>query len=252
MEMLLIMLLLQVIRQQYFMIAQLEMQHPIKLYLLTGLMYIMVLLVQFMQVRAVFQFTGTLAYENSTHTTAASCQDCHMAAMTGKAGGHTFFAKGNFNSCNTTGCHSSAITSSSTTFWKTPRTEIQGLLNTLATKINAVGAGTPILHSDTDAESNLWAGLTADNYDGYLNIYDPSSNPAGVWKNPAPSSSWTQAQKDTNTALPTFPTLKNVAMGAMINFQMCLREYSLGIHNYKYSKALLQNSIEAMTAAGYN
>jgi hypothetical protein len=39
-------------------------------------------------------------------------------------------------------------------------------------------------------------------------------------------------------------------MGAMINFQFCLREYSLGIHNFKYSKALLQNSIEALTAAG--
>jgi hypothetical protein len=40
-------------------------------------------------------------------------------------------------------------------------------------------------------------------------------------------------------------------MGAMINFQMVLRDYSLGIHNYKYSEALLQNSIEALTAQGY-
>ena len=196
------------------------------------------------------QFTGTLAYENSTHTTAASCQDCHMATMSGKAGGHTFFAKGNFNSCNTIGCHSSAVTSSSTTLWSTPRAEIKTLLNTLATRINAVGAGTAILHTESDAEANLWAGLTTGNYDGYLNIYDPSSNPAGAWKNPAASGSWTQAQKDANNALPTFPTLKNVVMGSMINFQMCLREYSLGIHNYKYSKALLQNSIDALTAAG--
>jgi hypothetical protein len=173
-----------------------------------------------------------------------------MATMSGKAGGHTFFAKGNFNSCNTTGCHTSAITASSTTLWSTPRAEIRTLLNSLATRINSIGGGTAILHSETDAESNLWAGLTAGNFDGYLNIYDASSNPQGVWRNPAPSGSWTQAQKDTNTALPTFPTLKNVVMGAMINFQMCLREYSLGIHNYKYSKALLQNSIEALTAAG--
>jgi hypothetical protein len=196
------------------------------------------------------QFTGSLAYENSTHTTAASCQDCHMATMSGKAGGHTFTAKGNFNSCNTTGCHSSAINSSSTTLFKTPRTEIQGLLNTLATKINTVGGGTDILHKESDAEANLWVGLTTSNYDGYLNIYDPSTNPAGAWKNPGSTSSWTTAQKATNDALPTFPSLKNVVMGSMINFQMCLREYSLGIHNYKYSKALLQNSIEALTAAG--
>jgi hypothetical protein len=197
------------------------------------------------------QFTGTQTYTNSSHTTLASCQDCHMAAISGRAGGHTFVAKGNFNSCNTTGCHTSAITSSSTTLWTTPRAEIKTLLNTLATKINAVGGGTDILHSETDAESNLWVGLTTGNYDGYLNIYDPSSNPSGAWKNPGSTSSWTTAQKATNNALPTFPTLKNVSMGAMINFQMCLREYSLGIHNYKYSKALLQNSIEALTAAGY-
>jgi len=197
------------------------------------------------------QFAGTQTYTNSTHTTAASCIDCHMAPMTGKAGGHSFFAKGNFNSCNVTGCHSSAVTTSSTTLWVTPRTDIQTLLNSLATKINAVGAGTDILHSEPDATLNLWAGLTTKNFDGYLNIYDPSTNPAGVWKNPAASGSWTTAQKATNTALPIFPSLKNVTMGSIINFQMCLREYSLGIHNYKYTKALLQNSIEALTAAGY-
>ncbi len=196
------------------------------------------------------QFTGSVTYENSTHTTAASCTSCHMASITGIAGGHTFLAKGNFKGCNTTGCHSTAITSSSTTFWKTPRTEIQGLLNSLAAKINAVGAGTDLLHKDTDAESNLWAGLTTNNYDGYIDIYDPSSNPAGAWKNPAPSNSWTQAQKDANNLLPTFPTLTNVVMGAMVNFQFCLREYSLGIHNFKYTKALLQNSIDALTASG--
>ena len=113
-----------------------------------------------------------------------------------------------------------------------------------------MGGGTNILHSETDAESNLWAGLTTGNFDGYLNIYDPSSNPTGVWKNPGSTSSWTAEQRAINTALPTFPTLKNVVVGSMINFQMCLREYSLGIHNYKYAKALLQNSIEALTAAG--
>ena len=126
------------------------------------------------------EFTGSLTYESSAHTTAASCPDCHMAPITGRAGGHTFVVKGNFNGCNVTGCHSTPITSASTTFWKTPRAEIQNLLNTLATKINSVGAGTPILHSDPDAESNLWIGLTTGNYEGYLNVYDPSTNPAGA------------------------------------------------------------------------
>jgi hypothetical protein len=196
------------------------------------------------------EYAGSLAYTNSTHTTAASCQDCHMTTMSGKTGGHTFNTAGNFNSCNTTGCHSSAITSKTTTYWTVPRDDIKNLLNTLAAKINAAGDGTDILHSDA-TESNLWAGLTDGNYDGYLDIYDPGSNPTGVWKNPAPSTSWTQQQKDYNNSLTKiFPTLKNIQLGAMINFQLCLREFSLGIHNYKYTKALLQNTIEAMTTAG--
>jgi len=199
------------------------------------------------------QFTGSVTYANTVHTTAASCGDCHMAAVTGRAGGHTFTAKGNFNGCNATGCHT-GVSATSSTFWTTPRNEIKTLLNTLATKINKVGqdaAMKDILHSDSDAEHNLWAGLTTGNYDGYLNIYDPSINPAGAWRNPAPSGSWAQSAKDYNLTLPVFPTLKNVHMGSMINFQFCLRDYSLGIHNFKYTKALLQNSIEALTAAGY-
>ena len=174
-----------------------------------------------------------------------------MSAITGRAGGHTFTAEGNFTSCNMTGCHSSPITSSSTTFWTVPRAEIKALLSSLATKINSVGSGPKLLHTDSSTETNLWAGHTAENYDGYLDIYDPSTNPAGAYRNPAPGSSWTQAQKDTNDAKSDFPSLKNVHMGAMINFQLCLREYSLGIHNHDYSKALLQNSIDALTAAGY-
>ncbi len=39
------------------------------------------------------EFTGTQTYSNSTHTTAASCGDCHMAPITGRAGGHTFVAQ---------------------------------------------------------------------------------------------------------------------------------------------------------------
>jgi hypothetical protein len=208
------------------------------------------------------QFTGSLTYENSIHTSAASCQDCHMATVYGRAGGHTFKVRNgdgeltssttwNFNSCNTTGCHGSAITSSTTTLWVNPRSEIKTLLDNLATKINAIGGGTSILHSDSNGETNLWAGITTNNFDGYLDIYDPSSNPAGAWKNPGSTGSWTVAQKATNNALTIFPSLKNVVMGAMINFQLCLREYSLGIHNFKYTKALLTNSVEAMIAAGY-
>jgi hypothetical protein len=196
------------------------------------------------------EFTGTQTYANSTHTTGASCEDCHMATIANRSGGHTFAATGNFTSCNTTGCHSSAVTSTTPTLWTLPRAEIKGLLSALATKINSIGTGPKLLHTNADAEANMWAGKTAENYDGYLDIYDPSTNPTGAYRNPAPAGSWAQAAKDANALLPVFPSLKNVVLGSMINFQMCLREYSLGIHNYKYTKALLQNSIEALTAAG--
>lgn len=190
------------------------------------------------------EFTGTAAYANSPHTTLASCQDCHMADRTGRAGGHTFMVQGNFKGCNVTGCHSAApISSSSTTKWTTPRNAQKAQLDALAAKLNALGSGTPILHSETDAEANLWAGLTTGNWDGYLDIYDPSSNPGAAWRNPAQSNSWTQAQKDANAALPKFPSLTARDIGAMINFQFCLRESSLGIHNTAYTSALLTNTI---------
>jgi hypothetical protein len=189
------------------------------------------------------EFPGTLDYTSSPHATAAACQNCHMATLNGVSGGHTFWAKGNFNGCNVAGCHDANPVSATSSLFTNTRTATKALLDQLAAKINTIGGATPILHSEPDATANLWAGLTTGNWDGYLNIYDPSSNPAGVWKNPGSTSSWTQPQKDINNALPTFPSLTNGQMGALINFQLCLREFSLGIHNTKYSAALLTNSI---------
>lgn len=194
------------------------------------------------------EFPG-IAYTNSVHTTAASCQDCHMAPMTGKAGGHTFFTKGNFNGCNADGCHT-GVDASSASMWTGPRADIKASLDALAAGLRINGVD--ILNRNPDAESNLWASNTTRKYDGYLNIYDPitnpegvANNPDGVFQNPAPSNSWSQAQKDYNLTLPKI-TLTNAQMGALINFQLCLRDYSLGIHNYKYTKALLQNSLAAL------
>lgn len=199
------------------------------------------------------EFAGSEPYKNSTHTTVASCIDCHMGAkggksdVVGRAGGHTFVAKGNLTTCNAAGCHTTAITSSSTTFWSTPRAEIKQLLADLAAKLTVNGID--IMNRNPDATSNLWAGITTNNYDGYLNVYDPvnnpnyaTNNPGGTFQNPAPGSSWTADQKAVNAALPKL-SLTNAQYGACLNFQLCLREYSLGIHNYAYTKALLKNSI---------
>jgi hypothetical protein len=191
-------------------------------------------------------------YSNSPHTTVASCQDCHMAPVNGRAGGHTFVAKGNFNGCNVDGCHSATpITAATTTkYWKQTRDNVKSLLDQLAAKLTI--GGVDILNRNKDAESNLWAGLTTNNYDGYLNIYDPITNPSVEMYNASsfqyigtPSSAWSQAQKDYNATLPKI-TLTNAQMGAIINFQLCLRDYSLGIHNTSYTTTLLTNTLAAL------
>jgi hypothetical protein len=194
------------------------------------------------------EFSGSESYASSQHATAATCQDCHMATMSGKAGGHSFSAQGNFNGCNVEGCHTGM--SATSTSWTGTRTEIKGLLNSLAAKL--VENGVEILNRNPDASSNLWAGLTDNNFDGYLNIYDPvnnpngiANNPGGTFQNPSPAGSWTADQKALNLTLPKI-TLSNAQMGSIINFQLCLREYSLGIHNHNYSKALLKNSIDKL------
>lgn len=200
------------------------------------------------------EFPGTIAYSNSKHTTVASCSDCHMAEpMTGMAGGHAFNVRNakesalgsgttwNFNGCNVTGCHIDEPQSKTAAKFVNARTEIKGLLDALATAINAAGSGHDILHSDASS-SNLWWGISTGNYDGYLDIYSSSTNPAGYWRDPYGSGS-------TNAGKPKFPSLTNLQTGALINFQLCLREYSLGIHNTSYVRALLTNSHEKLTAA---
>jgi hypothetical protein len=189
------------------------------------------------------EFNAGTAYLNSAHTTAASCQDCHMAAINGRSGGHTFNATNNFSGCNQTDCH--ADLNSSSTLWTATRADIKADLDALAAKL--VEGGIDILNRNPDASTNLWAGITTNNYDGYLNIYDPINNPSGPtnnsvqFQNPS-TNGFTQAQKDINAGLQKI-TLTNAQMGSIINFQLCLRDYSLGIHNYKYTKALLSNSI---------
>jgi len=217
------------------------------------------------------EFTGSgsgyIQYTNSKHTTVATCQDCHMAPMFGQAGGHSFRVRNNnnsnsgltssttwnFNGCNTVACHGApgetAMSSVSGNLFVTTRATVKALLDTLANHINLVGGGNthPILHVDattgTGLVTNLWLGVSSKNYDGYLDIYDSptGSNPNGYWV--------------TTTTVPTgkakLPTLKFVHLGALINFDFALREYSLGIHNTNYVKALLTNTIQALKDAGY-
>jgi hypothetical protein len=200
------------------------------------------------------EFAGPTGYANMKHKDVASCGDCHMSAMTGKAGGHSFVAKGNFTGCNVTGCHATTpVNAANAKYWTNPRAEIKLLLEQLAAKLVVTDGGVTaqILNKNPDTEANLWVGITAGKYDGYLNVYDPITNPLGVanngvvCQNASPSSSWDATQKAYNLTLPKIK-LTNAQMGAIINFQMCLREYSLGIHNLDYSRALLKNSIAVL------
>lgn len=206
------------------------------------------------------EFSGAVGYASAIHKTAASCGDCHMATMTGRAGGHTFKMRNaadgagltsstswNFNGCNVSGCHASTpVTTTNAKYWVNPRADIKSKLDALAAKLKYNGV--EFLNKNPDGESNLWKGITTNNYDGYLNVYDPLTNPEGLanngtcFQNANPSASWTAEQKAINLTLPVLK-LTNAQFGAIINFQMCLRDYSLGIHNYDYAKALLANSI---------
>ncbi|MEI6575397.1 MAG: hypothetical protein WCO63_04390 [Bacteroidota bacterium] len=203
------------------------------------------------------QFPGAKSYTvASTHPTAASCQTCHMATPTGENGGHSFTvtkydaagAKSwNFKGCIQSGCHTSMSTTSTTLTGKQSAT--LALINTIAEKLTFDGIC--LFTKNTDYTTNIFAHVTPAGYDGYLNIYDPSTNPTGQFRNPAVATSWTVAQKATNLALTELPTLLNVEMGAIINFQLSVREYSLGVHNPAYTDALLNNTVDALTDAGF-
>jgi S1-C subfamily serine protease len=144
-----------------------------------------------------------------------------MATPSGFSGGHSFIAAGNFNGCNTTGCHSSMSASNGN--FTSVQTEIADLLAQLAAKINEIGVGHDILQKDPEDNQ----------YHGNLNIYDSNSNSTGYWKNPANGS-------------PALPALTNAQFGALLNYQLVVRDGSLGVHNYPYIKKLLENTIAAI------
>jgi hypothetical protein len=204
------------------------------------------------------QFPGALPYTNtSTHPNQASCQTCHMATPSGTNGGHSFFVSSwdetgttktmNYKGCVASGCHTS--TTSVTTATTNAQTATEGLLNTLADKLRTPG-GTEFMHKNPDPTTNIFAHVTAAGYDGYFDIYDPVNNPAGHIKNPS-TTGMTAAQITQNNTLDPLGDLLNVQMGAIINFQLSVREYSKGVHNPAYSAALLNNTIDALTNAGF-
>jgi nitrate/TMAO reductase-like tetraheme cytochrome c subunit len=171
-------------------------------------------------------------YTNSPHVAGASCIDCHMATPSAMAGGHSFNSAGNFAGCNVSGCHSSMSATSST--FTASINDISEKLSDLAEKIDLI-ATPEIMQKDEDIGE----------YSGYFDIYDRGSNPSGKYKSPS-TTGWTTEEINYNNSLPELPALTNAQFGAILNFQLVLRDGSKGIHNYPYIIKLLENSIEAI------
>jgi len=148
-----------------------------------------------------FEVPGSLPYSNSPHTTVPdACVTCHLGTYDAEAmlGGHNM--KANIAS-NCVSCHPDGIE----TEVETMQTEITGLLDQLATKLDEKGIRNPT--------SDLLAGDNGGNAS--------SSNPAN---------------------------LSAVELGAWYNYKFVQEDRSLGVHNYKYAKALLTNSYQALSA----
>jgi hypothetical protein len=186
------------------------------------------------------EIPGPATYANSFHKGNVGCIECHMAPPTvandKPAGGHTFSAEGNFRGCNTVDCHTglTATNSKVTTAWNTQK----ALVDTLGELLKSQGQY--LIGRDTTINmeghySNLWYKWSAKHFDGYLNI---GTTPGQF-----------QVTAGTPSAgLNKWPSLTNGQFGALQAMTVALRESSGGIHNTKYTKALLTNAIAYLRA----
>ena len=218
------------------------------------------------------EFAGTIQYPNanngySTHNTTATCATCHMATPTCGSngvitGGHTFWAAyvdstttpytvtRNFKGCNNTSCHTGAGLTATTTMYLNRKAKTLGYLDSIANHFNRLIGGTKVdfFLRQPFISKNTWATVTDRGYDGEINIYS-TTNFGGTIRNPS-TSGMSATQIAYNKTLPKFPKLTNLQYGAIINFQIWVQEFSLGIHNPMYTDAVLGNTLAALTAAG--
>ncbi|MBI2966489.1 MAG: hypothetical protein HYY40_01580 [Bacteroidetes bacterium] len=205
------------------------------------------------------EIAGSTVYENSEHTTVASCVNCHMAppksgsdVSSGEAviygsGGHTFSARRNFNGCNAdaVNCHT-GMSATNATYYVPATTNQKALLDSLGELLTSKGQYLMMIDNvpyDYEIEEgNLWYYMTTKHFNGYLNIYDATYNPGpGVFKANTTSSPGTDG-------FYKWPTMTKGQFAVLMAFQANVREYSKGVHNTKYSNALLRNAIEYILA----
>jgi len=197
------------------------------------------------------EIPGPFVYQNSAHTTQASCVMCHMATPTAGSsqyytGGHTFMALNSFKGCNVVDCHNGSMSATATQF-VSARNLSKTLLDSLGDLLKYNGSDLMMVdpvpfkadHSAMSAapEGNLWYKFTTRRFNGYFNIYDATYNPNGAFK---------ATNTNPGVGFKKYPNLTKGQLACMLAFQAGLREYSGGIHNYKYTVALLRNAIEYM------
>ena len=156
-------------------------------------------------------------YENSVHVATTSCATCHMPENSELPGymGHKFSIKDNFDGCNAS-CHGGRMSETSSRLISA-KAEVEQLIEDLANKLKEqVGSGIDIVTPN-----------------GYLDIYNATSNPTGYWG---------------ASGNPAFPAVTNAQYGAIINYQLVARDAGAraASHNHPYVKTLLENSIAAL------
>lgn len=156
------------------------------------------------------EIPGATPYEKS-HDKITKCTTCHMGTGPNNlSGGHTLKMRDADNKevlvSTCTKCHTGATSYNI----NNRQTDIDALIKALGDKMNKT---TQILETDANG-----------NYTGYLYIKSGTTNPNA----------------------PTFQYLTNAQIASLINIQIAIRDKSHGVHNYKYIKALLKNSIDAI------
>lgn len=183
-----------------------------------------------------FEFTGG-SYSNSAHSTyhnnnPIGCEECHMATGTGafKTGDHIFSVKDtslysttptyNVNGCNVTGCHSGGLTA-------TAGDRDWGERTTIIAELNQLGK----MMMDTNV-TKKWSLPQSGKFVPWT-----SYTVTGI------DTVWSMANASTSKPLVIIPAAK---AGALWNLQHVYYDKSHGMHNYKYTKALLDNSISQL------
>lgn len=154
-----------------------------------------------------WEWAGGTPYEKTNHKGVATCSSCHQADGEGtETGGHTWRIKSEDGTKVNLNGCKKCHTDITSLDYKGRQTEIAGKIAELKTKLVSL----KLLDSATDL-AIPW------------NAKDADGNPIG--KNAA----WSGKEA-----------------GAFFNFKLIEADRSNGVHNYKYTKALLLNSIAAL------